>query len=82
MQAKDAKAFDVLIALGTHPPMSEEAINQRLGITAQDRAGRYAGSGFSITTGTTRAAGVDRPISEDQVAAISGGLMREHVASR
>jgi len=33
----------VLIALGTHPPMSDEAINQRLGITAQDRAGRYAG---------------------------------------
>ena len=33
-------AFDVLIALGTHPPMSDEAINQRLGITPQDRAGK------------------------------------------
>jgi lactate racemase len=35
-----AAAFDVLIALGTHPPMSEEAINKRLGLTAAERAGK------------------------------------------
>lgn len=34
--------FDVLIALGTHPPMSEDAINARLEISAQERAGKYA----------------------------------------
>ena len=34
--------FDLLIALGTHPPMSEEAINARLEISAQERAGKYA----------------------------------------
>ena len=56
-----ATAFDVLIALGTHPPMSEEAINQRLGIT---RAGagralrRHARS--STTPGTIPRAGLDR----------------------
>lgn len=33
--------LDVMIALGTHPPMSDEAINKRLGITAEERAGRY-----------------------------------------
>jgi nickel-dependent lactate racemase len=33
--------LDVMIALGTHPPMSDEAINQRLEITAAERAGKY-----------------------------------------
>lgn len=38
-----AKAFDVLIALGTHPPMSEQAICERLEITQTERSGKYAG---------------------------------------
>lgn len=33
--------LDVMIALGTHPPMSEAAIQQRLEITAEERAGKY-----------------------------------------
>jgi lactate racemase len=37
------KAFDVLIALGTHPPMSEQAICKRLEITSADRSGKYSG---------------------------------------
>jgi nickel-dependent lactate racemase len=37
----DAKALDVMIALGTHPPMSEEAICRRLEISAAERAGKY-----------------------------------------
>ncbi|MCD6289777.1 MAG: DUF2088 domain-containing protein [Anaerolineae bacterium] len=36
-------ALDYLIALGTHQPMSEEAIHHRLGVTAEEMAGRYAG---------------------------------------
>jgi len=39
---RDAAALDVMIALGTHPPMSDEAINRRLEITAEERVGRYA----------------------------------------
>lgn len=35
-------ALDYLIALGTHQPMSEEHINQHIGVTAQERAGKYA----------------------------------------
>jgi nickel-dependent lactate racemase len=35
-------AFDVMIALGTHPPMSEAAICARLGITAAERAAEFA----------------------------------------
>ena len=34
-------AFDVMVALGTHPPMSEEAICQRLGISLAERGDRY-----------------------------------------
>jgi nickel-dependent lactate racemase len=35
------RALDVMIALGTHPPMSEEAIQRRLEITAAERHGQY-----------------------------------------
>jgi len=38
---KVTKAFDVLIALGTHQPMSEPAICQRLEITGADRRETY-----------------------------------------
>ena len=31
------KALDVMVALGTHPPMSEEAICRRLEISESDR---------------------------------------------
>lgn len=37
-----ARAFDVMIALGTHPAMSDEAINHRLEISATERAATYA----------------------------------------
>ena len=35
------KAFDILVALGTHQAMKEEAICQRLEITAEERRSRY-----------------------------------------
>ena len=34
-------ACDVMIALGTHPPMSESAMLQRLEITPEERIGKY-----------------------------------------
>src|SRR5262249_58247886 len=37
----ETRSLDVLIALGTHPPMTDEAINRRLEITAVARAGLY-----------------------------------------
>lgn len=36
-----ARAFDILVALGTHAPMSEAAICQRLEISEADRASAY-----------------------------------------
>lgn len=38
--------FDVMIALGTHPPMSEEQINARLEISSETRVGKYAKVGY------------------------------------
>jgi nickel-dependent lactate racemase len=37
----ETRNLDVLIALGTHPPMSDEAIHCRLEITAEEKAGPY-----------------------------------------
>ncbi len=39
----DVAALDVLVALGTHQPMTEAAICQRLGLSAEERQGAYAG---------------------------------------
>lgn len=38
---REAAALDVMIALGTHPPMSEEAIRGRLEITEDERVTTY-----------------------------------------
>jgi nickel-dependent lactate racemase len=78
--AGSAAAFDVLIALGTHPPMSDEAINHRLGITPADRAEKYAKTRFFNHDWANPAQLVSiGTISEDEVAEISGGRMREKV---
>src|SRR6266508_2436096 len=36
--------LDYLIALGTHPPMSEEAIERLVGVSADERAEQYPNS--------------------------------------
>jgi nickel-dependent lactate racemase len=44
--ARVTKAFDVLIALGTHQPMTEQAICRRLEIPETERREQYRGVGF------------------------------------
>jgi nickel-dependent lactate racemase len=39
---RETSKLDVMIALGTHQPMSEEAINARLEISAEQRAAEYS----------------------------------------
>ena len=46
LHAKSAAAMDVMIALGTHQPMSEEAICQRLEISLEERKSTYASVSF------------------------------------
>lgn len=74
------KQLDVLVALGTHPPMSEEAIDRRLEMAPGERSSQYPGvrvfnhhwkDPSQLTTIGT--------ITEDEVERISRGLMRERV---
>ena len=51
--ASVTREFDVLIALGTHQPMSEKAICGRLEITEQQRRKLTQTFGFLITPGTS-----------------------------
>ncbi len=39
---EQVRALDILVALGTHSAMSDEALNRLLGITQQERLTRYA----------------------------------------
>lgn len=41
-----AAKVDFLIALGTHQPMSDEAVNKMLGLSPEDRTGKYADVGI------------------------------------
>ena len=69
------RELDVMIALGTHQPMSEEAICERLEISLEARRGKYAAVGFRNHQWDNPAAlkriGV---IGSDEISALSGGL--------
>ncbi|MBL9172602.1 MAG: DUF2088 domain-containing protein [Verrucomicrobiales bacterium] len=68
-------AFDILIALGTHPPMPEEAICQRLEISAEQRASRYGRVRFFNHEWDNPAALQSLgTIPSDEIRALSGGL--------
>jgi nickel-dependent lactate racemase len=78
-----AAALDFLIALGTHQPMSEEAINRLVGATPAERTGKYSGvrifnhrwddPGALVTVGK---------ISPSEIEEITGGLMQQQVDVR
>jgi lactate racemase len=78
--ASEVEAFDVLIALGTHPPMSDDAIDHRLGINRSDRKGKYARTKFYNHQWNDPAKLVAiGAIAAEEVERISGGRMRERV---
>jgi nickel-dependent lactate racemase len=78
--AEKVSSLDFLVALGTHPPMSMEAIYQRVGITEEEHKENYRKARFFnhhwndpdhlCFAGT---------ITEDEISDISDGLMREQV---
>ncbi len=78
-----ASALDFLIALGTHQPMGDEAINKLMGIGAGERAGKYAGINiFNHRWDRPDALMTVGRISPDEISAITGGLMRRAVDVR
>ena len=73
-------ALDYLIALGTHQPMSEESINKLVGVTPEERAGKYAGVGiFNHRWDLPETFANLGQITADEIAAITDGRMRQAV---
>ncbi len=73
--AGSCAAFDVMVALGTHPPMTEEGICERLEITMDERRGRYAGVGFfNHEWDNPEALELLGSIPAAEIEALSGGL--------
>ena len=71
------KKLDYLIALGTHPPMSDDAVNKLLGITSEEREGRYGYVGiFNHEWQNHDALACIGTISEDEMAGLSNGMLR------
>ena len=78
--AAACKSFDVMVALGTHPPMSEAGICARLGISTEEKNVRYGGVQLLNHEWDNPAAlaslGV---IPADEIRALSGGLFAMEV---
>jgi len=75
-----ARAVDFLIALGTHPPMSPEKINSLLGITEEERKGKYARiKVFNHHWDSPEALTDIGEITAEEVYEISQGLLKEEV---
>ncbi len=74
------KRMDYLIALGTHPPMTEEMINRLVGVTPEERAGKYRDIGiFNHAWQDPASLACIGTLSEAEIDHISGGLMKQSV---
>lgn len=72
--------MDFIVALGTHPEMSEDALNNLVGITQEERDGKFGDVGiFNHEWQNPDALTCAGTLTEDDIAEISGGLMRESV---
>lgn len=77
------RQLDFLIALGTHPPMSEAAILAMFGLSAEERAGAYRDVRIFNHAWKDPAALVTLgEIPADDIAALSNGLFRQGVPVR
>ncbi|MCF7923254.1 MAG: lactate racemase domain-containing protein [Candidatus Marinimicrobia bacterium] len=78
--AERVEQLDFIIALGTHPPMSDEAINHRVGITQDERTSRYPRARFFNhhwqDPDQLQVAGT---FTAEDVAELSGGLIETAV---
>jgi len=76
-------ALDYLIALGTHPLMSDEAINKLVGISPAERAGKYAKVNiFNHRWDLPETFVSLGQISAAEIETITAGLMSQPVAVR
>lgn len=72
--------LDFIVALGTHPPLSDESINRRVGITMEERNSSYPKARFfNHHWKNPDQLAVAGTITSKQVKEISGGRMDEPV---
>jgi nickel-dependent lactate racemase len=75
--------LDYLIALGTHPPMSDDAIARLVGMPAAEREARFAQTAiFNHAWSDPAALTTLGTISRDESAALTGGLLVAEVPVR
>ena len=73
-------ALDYLIALGTHPPMTEEAIDALVGVSAAERERRYPGvQVFNHQWDHPDQLARIGVISADEAVTLSDGLLRDEI---
>lgn len=71
----DARQLDFMVALGTHPPLPEDALNKLVGITAEQRTGEYRHIGiFNHAWDDPGALKQIGTITREQVQQIAGEL--------
>ena len=78
--ADQVAQLDFLIALGTHPPMSDEMINKRVGISMAERHSRYAKARFfNHYWNDPNALTCIGSLSSDEVSELSEGRLNDPV---
>jgi nickel-dependent lactate racemase len=76
-------ALDYLIALGTHQPMSEAAINKLVGVSAEERATKYSAiSIFNHQWEKSETFATIGEISDEEIAILSQGALKQQVSVR
>jgi lactate racemase len=77
------QALDYLVALGTHPAMSEQALLSLMGITAEEKQAQYPNTRLlNHAWDDPDALTVLGNIPADEIAALSGGRLKMDVAVR
>ena len=73
-------ALDYLVALGTHPPMTEAALNRHLGVSAEDREKAYAGVRvYNHRWDQTESLARIGTIAREEIESITGGMLSQNL---
>lgn len=79
----DAKQLDFMVALGTHPPLSDESLNRLVGITVDERKTKYAKIGLlNHAWDTSTALATIGTFEQDQIKQIAGELWHSSLPDR
>ncbi|GAB4491887.1 MAG: lactate racemase domain-containing protein [Anaerolineales bacterium] len=73
----DARQLDFMVALGTHPALSDEHLNQLVGITPAERASLAAGKGFGTSSAGYPFINLLNHAWDDPAALVTLGVMEQ-----